>query len=133
MADKISKKERSSLMGKIKSKETKLEKIVWKILSEQGIRYRKNSSKHFGKPDIVITSKKLVIFIDGCFWHGCKKHCRIPEANHDYWVNKINRNKERDKQVNTYYKKTNWKVIRVWEHDLKIQKIILNLLKVNEK
>jgi DNA mismatch endonuclease (patch repair protein) len=133
MVDNISKKARSSLMGKIKSKETKLERSVWKILSERGIKYRKNSSKHFGKPDIVVASKKLVIFIDSCFWHGCKKDCRIPEANHDYWVHKIDRNKERDKQVNTYYKKTDWKVIRVWEHDLKVSKIILNILKVDGK
>ena len=104
-------------MGKIKSKETKLEKDFRKLLWKEGIKYRKNSSKHFGKPDIVITSKKLVIFIDSCFWHGCKKHCRIPETNHDYWVNKINRNKERDKEVNVYYKKIGWKIIRIWEHN----------------
>lgn len=106
-------------MRMVKSKETKLEKSVWKILTEQGARYRKNSSKHFGKPDIVIASKKLAIFIDSCFWHGCKKHCRIPEANRDYWIKKIKRNKERDKEVNVYYKKCGWKIIRIWEHNLK--------------
>jgi len=119
-------------MGKIKSKETKLEKSVWKILSEHGIRYRKNSAKHFGKPDIVIASKKLVIFIDSCFWHGCKKHCRIPEANHSYWIEKISRNKERDKEVNDYYKKIGWKGLRFWEHDIlkNNDKIILKIKKL---
>ncbi len=117
--DKITKKERSSLMGKIKSKETKIEKSVRKILSKKGIKYRINSSKYFGKPDTVITSKKIVIFVDSCFWHGCKKHCRIPETNHKYWVSKINRNKKRDRLVSTYYKKVGWKIIRIWEHALK--------------
>ncbi|OGZ93515.1 MAG: hypothetical protein A2528_02830 [Candidatus Staskawiczbacteria bacterium RIFOXYD2_FULL_37_9] len=102
----------------LSEQETRLEKSVWKILSEHKIRYRKNSSKHFGKPDIVVASKKLVIFIDSCFWHGCKKHCRIPEAHRDYWVKKINRNKKRDKEVNAYYKKLGWKILRVWEHDI---------------
>lgn len=117
-------------MGKIKSKETKLEKSVWEILSEQGIKYRKNSSKHFGKPDIVIASKKLVIFIDSCFWHGCKKHCRIPEANHTYWVKKINNNRKRDKLVSVYYKKNGYKIIRIWEHSLKNKKQIDKILEI---
>ena len=119
MADNISKKARSSLIGKIKSKEAKLEKNVWKALSDKDIRYRKNSYKHFGKPDIVISSRKTVIFIDSCFWHGCKKHCRMPEASHNYWVDKIKRNKRRNKDVNKYYKKMEWKIIRVWEHNVK--------------
>lgn len=128
MTDKISKEARSSLMSKIKSKETKLERDFRKILWKEGIRYRKNSPKHFGKPDIVIASKKIVIFIDSCFWHGCKKHCRIPEANHNYWVDKINYNKKRDKLVNDYYKKSDWHIIRIWEHNIKnnSDKIIKN-------
>jgi len=119
MADKITKGERSSLMSKIKSKETKIEKDFRKLLWKEGVRYRKNSSRHFGKPDIVIASKKIVIFIDSCFWHGCKKHCRIPKAHRDYWVKKISRNKERDKEVNSHYKKIGWKILRIWEHDFK--------------
>lgn len=108
-------------MGKIKSKETQLEKSFRKVLWSRGIRYRKNSTKYFGKPDIVIASKKTVIFLDSCFWHGCKKHCRIPETNHSYWVNKINNNKKRDKIVSSYYQKSNWKIKRIWEHDIKIK------------
>lgn len=129
MMDNISQKERSSLMGKIKSKETKLEKSVRTILSKKKIKYRKNSSKYFGKPDIVIASKKIVIFIDSCFWHGCKRHCRIPKSNHNYWINKINNNRKRDKKVNDYYKKNNWKIIRIWEHELKNEKQINKILK----
>lgn len=119
MMDRISKKERSVLMGRIRSKETKIEKIVRKILWDKGFRYRKNSSKHFGKPDIVNASQKSVVFIDSCFWHGCKMHCRIPATNLAYWVSKIDHNRKRDKQVNVYYKKIDWKILRIWEHDIK--------------
>lgn len=105
-------------MGKVKSKETKLEKRVRKILSERGIKYRKNSSKYFGKPDIIIAPQKVVIFVDSCFWHGCKKHCRMPKSNRDYWIEKINRNKKRDGLVNAYYRKNHWLIIRIWEHNL---------------
>jgi DNA mismatch endonuclease (patch repair protein) len=78
---------------------------------------------------MVIVPKKIAIFIDSCFWHGCKKHCRIPTANQEYWINKINRNKERDKEVNAYYKKRNRKIIRIWEHDLKNEKRVINKIK----
>ncbi len=129
MTDNISKKARSSLMGKIRSKETKLEKSVRKILSEKGIKYRKNSAKYFGKPDIVMAPKRIVIFVDSCFWHGCKRHCRIPESNHDYWVKKISRNKKRDRLVNSYYKKNHWLIIRIWEHNPSFKKYQQKLLK----
>jgi len=122
-------------MGKIKSKETNLEKDFRKLLWKEGIKYRKNSSKHFGKPDIIIASKKIVIFIDSCFWHGCKKHCRIPATNKKYWKNKIKRNKERDKEVNKYYRKLNWKIIRIWEHEIKkdLPTVINKIQKLIEK
>lgn len=130
MVDKISKTERSSLMGKIKSKETKLEKGFRKILWKEGVRYRKNSSGYFGKPDIVIASKKIVIFIDSCFWHGCKKHCRVPEANRDYWLEKIKRNKERDELVTRFYRKNHWNLLRIWEHDILNKKRLAKILDI---
>jgi len=61
---------------------------------------------------------KTVIFIDSCFWHGCKRHCRLPSARKKYWTAKIERNKERDKEVNRHYRKIGWKVVRVWEHEI---------------
>ena len=60
-----------------------------------------------------------MIFIDSCFWHGCKKHCSLPATREKFWTEKINRNRQRDKEVNKYYKKVDWKIIRIWEHDLK--------------
>lgn len=105
-------------MSKIKSKDTKLEISLRKKLWNAGIRYRKNPSGYFGKPDLVIKKYKIAIFIDSCFWHGCKKHFRMPSSNKKYWADKIARNKTRDKEVNKYYKKLDWEIIRIWEHNI---------------
>ena len=118
MSDTVSKKKRSEIMSNVKSKDSKIEISFRKVLWKRGFRYSKNSSKYFGKPDIVLLKYKTVIFIDSCFWHGCKKHCRIPAVRKKYWAGKIARNKERDKEVSKYYKKQNWKIFRIWEHDL---------------
>jgi len=116
-------------MSRIKSKDSKIETLFSKELWKHGFRYRKNSSKYFGKPDIVLPKHKTVIFIDSCFWHGCKKHCRIPTAHKSYWTEKISRNAERDKEVMKHYKKDGWKVFRVWEHEVitNQSKIIRNI------
>ena len=116
--DVFSKKKRSEIMSKIRSKDTKIEILFRKALWKSGFRYRKNSSKYFGKPDIVLPKYKTVIFIDSCFWHNCPKHGYLPKSNLRYWRKKIERNKERDKEVSKHYKKQNWKIFRIWEHDL---------------
>jgi len=124
--DTVSKQKRSEIMSHVKSKNSKIEALFRKELWKVGLRYRKNSSKHFGKPDIVLPKYKTAIFIDSCFWHGCKKHCRIPTARKKYWTEKITRNIARDKEVSKYYKKQGWKIFRIWEHNLqkKTEKII---------
>jgi len=119
MSDTVSKKKRSEIMSRIRSRDSKIELLFRKELWKQGFRYSKNSSKYFGKPDVVLLKHKTVIFIDSCFWHGCKKHCRIPSVRKKYWIEKIARNKERDKEVSRHYKKEGWKVFRIWEHNLK--------------
>lgn len=119
MADIFSKTKRSYIMSKVKNKDSKIEIALRKELWKEGYRYRKNSTKYFGKPDIVLPKYKTVIFVDSCFWHGCKKHGSMPATRTDFWKKKIARNKERDKEVNRHYKKESWQVIRVWEHKLK--------------
>lgn len=119
MSDIVSKKKRSEIMSRIKNKDSKIEVLFRKELWRQGFRYRKNSTKYFGKPDIVLPKYKTVIFIDSCFWHGCKRHCRIPTVRKKYWTEKITRNRERDKEVSRHYKKQDWKILRIWEHNLK--------------
>lgn len=118
MSDIVSKKKRSEIMSRIKSKDSKIEILFRKELWEQGFRYRKNSTKYFGKPDIVLPKYETVIFIDSCFWHGCINHCRIPAVRKKYWTEKIMRNKARDKEVSKYYRRQDWKIFRIWEHDL---------------
>lgn len=118
MTDTVSKKKRSEIMSKIKSKDTKIEIEFRKAIWKAGIRYRKNPKGYFGRPDLVLKKRKIVIFIDSCFWHSCKKHCRLPSTRKNYWLPKIERNKQRDKEVNRHYKKLGWKIIRVWEHGI---------------
>ncbi len=116
--DTVSASKRSKIMSKIKSKDSKIETALRKRLWKYGLRYRKNSTRYFGKPDIIFPKYKTVIFIDSCFWHGCSEHCRMPKSNVDYWENKITKNKTRDCAVTMHYRKINWQVIRIWEHDL---------------
>lgn len=119
MSDIFSKKKRSEIMSKVRSKDSKIETEFRKNLWRAGFRYSKNSSKYFGKPDLVLLKYKTAIFVDSCFWHGCKKHGTMPQTRKKFWEAKIERNKQRDKEVNKHYKKIGWKVFRVWEHDLK--------------
>lgn len=90
----------------------------------KGNKIQKKQPQTFWQTKCSYNVKKTVIIIDSCFWHGCKKHCRIPETNHSYWVNEINRNRSRDKKVSKYYKENKWKIIRIWEHQLENQKQI---------
>jgi len=119
-------KERSKLMSKIRSKETKPEQKLRKHLWHLGYRYRKNVKKLPGTPDIVFSKYKLVIFIDGEFWHGhnwVEKKNKI-KSNREFWIPKIERNMQRDLANNTYYSENGWTVIRFWEHEIKSEFII---------
>ena len=135
--DTVDKEKRSLIMSSVRSKETKLEIEFRKSLWQKGFRYRKNSRKYYGTPDIVMPSKKGVIFIDSCFWHGCPRHFRLPIRNKNFWEDKISRNVERDKDVTRYYKQQKWIIIRIWEHEInkdellkkKIEKVSKMILK----
>lgn len=129
--DKVSQNERSAIMRNVKSSETKLERKFRLVLWSSGVRYTKNNRTAFGKPDLMVKNKQTVIFIDSCFWHGCKIHLRMPSSNQDYWINKISRNKIRDIKVSKYYQKMGWNLFRIWEHQLKdTQSIIREVSKV---
>lgn len=124
MADNLSKEVRSYNMSKIRSKNTKPEEIVRKYLFSHGFRYRKNDNRYPGNPDIVLPKYKTVIFVNGCFWHkheGCPKFV-WPKSNQEYWKQKILRNQERDKYVQTQLIELGWKVIVVWECELENKK-----------
>jgi len=119
MTDVHTKKQRSYNMSKIKSKNTKYEIILRKKLWAEGIRNYRLHKKLPGTPDITFTNSKLVIFVDGCFWHKCPKCFKKPSTNINFWNKKINSNVERDKKVNRILKENGWKVLRFWEHDIK--------------
>lgn len=119
MVDVHTKKKRSYNMSMIKGKNTKPELVIRKMLSSNGIRGYRLNYKLTGKPDIVFTKYKLVIFIDGCFWHKCQKCFIDPDKNKLFWKKKINNNVQRDKKVNGILKKEGWKILRFWEHLLR--------------
>lgn len=125
MADNHSKEARSMNMSHIRSTNSKPEEIVRKYLFAEGFRYRKNVKKLPECPDIVLPKYKTVIFVNGCFWH--KHDCPRfvwPSSNQDYWRPKILRNVERDNQSRKELETLGWKVITVWECELK--KNVLN-------
>ena len=121
MADTMTPEQRSRCMAAIKGKDTKPEMIVRKYLFSRGLRYRVNNRKLPGSPDIVLKKYKTVIFVDGCFWHahrGCKYY-RLPKSNVDFWRAKIARNIARDYVNNVDLELAGWKVIRVWECEIR--------------
>ena len=119
MADSVNQQIRRKTMQAIRSKDTKIERMVSSYFSRERFRFRRNVVDLPGKPDFALKKYKIVIFIDSCFWHGCKHHCRMPASNKIYWVSKINRNKKRDIEINKFYANEGWILLRFWEHDIK--------------
>ena len=120
MADTKTPAERSENMSRIRSTNTKPEEIVRKYLFSHGFRYRKNDKRYPGKPDIVLPKYRTIIFVNGCFWHmhGCSRS-RLPRSNQEYWKPKIERNIQRDAENQQKLEADGWKVIVVWECELK--------------
>ena len=120
MADNHSKEVRSMNMSHIRSANTKPEELVRKYLFSKGLRYRKNDRRFPGCPDIVLPKYKSVVFVNGCFWHqhDCGRFV-WPESNREYWEKKINRNVERDHTNYSELKNLGWKVLVIWECQLK--------------
>lgn len=125
---------RSYNMSQIKATNTKPELLVRKFLHAQGYRYKLHDKKLPGKPDIVLPKHNTIIFIHGCFWHGhtnCKYY-KVPKTRTDWWLNKTNTNKANDAKAIKALKKDGWKIITVWECDLKpakVEKTLSSLLK----
>lgn len=121
MADVLDPKQRSQRMSLIKWKDTKPEMVIRKYLFSKGLRYRLHNKKLPGKPDIVLKKYKTVVFINGCFWHGHKdcKYFKMPKSNEFFWEQKINRNRARDIANEFVLQTEGWKVIRIWECELK--------------
>ena len=121
MSDRLTPEQRHKNMQNIKSKDTSIELKLRKALWDRGIRYRKNFKELIGKPDIVLTKYKVVIFCDSEFWHGYDWENRKNDfkSNQTFWIPKIERNMERDKEVTTSLEKQGWTVIRFWGKEIK--------------
>lgn len=116
-----SKETRSYNMSRIKGKATKPEETVCKYLFHKGLRYRKNVRKLPGCPDIVLSKHKIAIFVNGCFWH-VHEDCPYfvwPKNNREFWREKLTRNKQRDKENYVKLEQAGWRVLIVWECELK--------------
>ncbi|KIE18495.1 hypothetical protein DS62_10145 [Smithella sp. SC_K08D17] len=121
MTDIYSAEKRSEIMSHISNKETSAEIVVRSFLFSQGFRFRKNVNDLPGRPDIILPKYKTAIFVNGCFWHGHKK-CKsstLPNTRKEFWTNKINANIERDKRAVRELKFAGWKVIIIWQCEIK--------------
>jgi DNA mismatch endonuclease, patch repair protein len=109
--------ERSEIMRRVRSADTTPELIVRKLAHSLGFRYRLHKKELPGKPDLVFSGKRKVIFVHGCFWHGhkCKRGNRLPKKNREYWTKKISTNMKRDKNQVEELKKAGWSVLTIWE------------------
>jgi DNA mismatch endonuclease, patch repair protein len=131
--DVLTKAQRSFCMSQNKGKNTKPEIMLRKALWNQGLRYRTHL-KLPGRPDVVFTKHKIAIFIDGCYWHGCPQHRVLPKTNRAFWLEKFRKTKLRDNKNSKMLESSGWKVIRIWEHDVKqnlvsVLQVILKALK----
>lgn len=131
MVDHITPEHRSENMSRIKSANTKPEIVVRSLLHRLGFRFRKNVKSLAGKPDIVLKKHRAIIFVHGCFWHqheGCKRS-NIPKSNQDYWKPKLERNVLRDAEHEAELRAKGWRVLKIWECEIKDLKVLANKLK----
>lgn len=128
--DRLSKNARSELMARVKSKDTKPEKAVRILLSKMGFRYRLHRTDLPGSPDIVFSSRRKVIFVHGCFWHGhnCKAGRNTPASNKQYWTAKLERNIKRDKSNRQSLAAIGWQTLIIWECKIKKTEYITELM-----
>ena len=118
MADQFSKETRSKIMSCIRGKNTKPEITIRKILWSRGKRYRVHDRTVFGTPDMSNKKRKLAVFIDGCFWHGCSMCYKEPKTNREYWRNKITANRQRRITVKNCLQSESFRVLEFWEHQI---------------
>lgn len=121
MSDKLTPEKRSWNMSRIKGKDTKIEVEVRKYLFSKGYRFRKNDKRYPGKPDIVLPKYHVAIFVHGCFWHrheGCKD-ATTPKTRTEFWIEKFDKNVKNDQIKQEKLRELGWKVIVIWECELK--------------
>ena len=118
MSDSLTRRQRSYCMSRVKGKDTGLERVVRSALHRRGYRFRKHTSRLPGKPDIVFPSARVAVFVDGDFWHGY----RFPlwrDQLMPFWKRKIGETRERDQRNFAKLRRSGWRVIRIWQHQIK--------------
>jgi DNA mismatch endonuclease, patch repair protein len=120
MADWLTPEQRSRNMSSIRStKNQSTEETFARLLRDARITGWRRHAKLTGRPDFAFRSQRVLVFIDGCFWHGCPKCYRPPEDNRGYWSAKVAGNRRRDRRATRLLSETGWNVLRIWEHSLK--------------
>lgn len=120
MTDIWSKQKRSEVMSLIRSRGNKATELrLIEIFREYGITGWRRNQSLLGKPDFTFRRERVVVFVDGCFWHGCPKCYKRPGSNREFWDTKIAANRKRDRYVNRELRKLGWQVVRIWQHQMK--------------
>ena len=120
MADVFTKAKRSEVMSRIRGRGNKdTELALMKLLRRHHVTGWRRNQNVFGKPDFIFQQARLAVFVDGCFWHGCPRHCNTPATNRAFWKKKLAANKARDRRVDRQLRRLGWGVLRIWEHELK--------------
>lgn len=133
MADVFTPQKRSEVMSLIRSNgNSETEMAFAEILRQEGISGWRRKAAVFGKPDFVFWNKRVAVFIDGCFWHHCPLHGKIPKTRQAYWQSKIFRNIDRAREVNQELRRRGWKVIRLWSCELRDRRLGRKLFRLRE-
>ena len=120
MPDVFTKEKRSAVMSRIRgrgNKETELALV--RMFRVEGVTGWRRHASIFGRPDFMFRQQRVAVFVDGCFWHGCPKHSNLPANNRTFWKKKLTGNQTRDRLVTRTLRKDGWRVVRVWEHELR--------------
>jgi DNA mismatch endonuclease (patch repair protein) len=135
MKDPLTKKQRSALMARIKGHDnlsTEI-RVVQELRAEKIVGWHRRNRKLLGSPDFVFSHEQVVIFVDGCFWHGCPRCGRLPKSRTKFWHTKITTNRARDKRVSRELRQQGYGVIRIWEHQLSSRNWLTRLRSMLEK
>jgi DNA mismatch endonuclease (patch repair protein) len=120
MADVFPARKRSEIMSKVKGRGNAATELrLIEVFRDSRIRGWRRHATIFGSPDFVFPVERLAVFVDGCFWHCCPVHCSIPKTNRSFWIGKLGRNQERDRLVRSTLEQTGWRVLRIWQHELR--------------
>ena len=130
MPDVFTKEKRSAVMSRIRGRENKdTELALARLFRAAGIKGWRRHASLPGRPDFTFHKQRVVIFVDGCFWHSCPKHFNMPVNNAAFWAKKLSGNRARDRRVTLELTKRGWRVIRIWEHELRLSEKVLSRIR----